>query len=103
MAIWALEFFAGRIYLLSMEENMKYIGQILVLILVTFFASSTFAGWKGTRKNYDCLEIEKFSVDRNDFSNRKRERAAAFPDEGVDALQHAIVGEVFRKNIFKSV
>jgi len=67
------------------------------------FSTSAHADWVSTLGKYDCLEIEKFQVNREDFSNRERERASAIPEETLDQLQHAIVGEATREKIVSQV
>jgi len=45
---------------------------------------------------FDCVEVFPFEIDRNDFSSRESERAAAMPQEFLDVFQHATVGEIIR-------
>jgi hypothetical protein len=75
-----------------------------VVVLVLCISCVSFAGnWNSTLAEYNCLEVEKIQVDRNDFSTKKLERAAAFPEEMRTSLQHKIVGEISRENIIPSV
>ena len=83
---------------------MKLSWVVIVIHAIIFFSSSGWAGgWDKTLKQYDCLEVEKFFVDRDDFSSSKMERAAAVPQETLDGLQHKIVGQVSRAKIFSKV
>lgn len=81
--------------------------KIITILLVSFILSIpsvALAGpWTGTLKEYQCIEIEKFAVDREDFSSREMERAATIPDETLSRLQHKIVGEVTRAKIADEV
>lgn len=82
---------------------MKNIVVILALFAVSI-PSVVFAGpWVSTLKEYNCLEIEKFTVDREDFSSTEMERAATIPDETLSRLQHKIVGEITRAKIIEKV
>lgn len=72
-------------------------------MVIGFFSLTAQAGekkaWGDILTSYQCLEIEKFFVDRNDYSTKEMERAAAIPEERITSLQHKIVGEISRKNI----
>ena len=71
---------------------------------ICFVCPPVFAeDWSETLKKYDCLEVEKFAVDRENFSSKKMERAATIPDEALDHLQHKVVGEVSRGNLLPKV
>jgi len=77
---------------------------MLFLFGLAFLSSIGFAeDWEKTLKKYECLEVEKFTVDREDFSSKKMERAACIPDEDLMHLQHKIVGEISRKKLFQKV
>lgn len=64
---------------------LKYLAATLALLSAPLLASS-----------YDCVEIAMFEVDRNNFSTREYERAAATPVEFLEQFQHATVGEIIR-------
>lgn len=81
----------------------KCLGLVLVVSMVLISVSSFAKGWSSTLKEYNCLEVEKFVVDRDDFSSKELERAASFPAETITSLQHKIVGEISRKKIIGSV
>jgi len=82
---------------------MKIIG-VLFVSLAMFIPSVVLAGpWISTLKEYQCLEIEKFAVDREDFSSTEMERAATIPDETLSRLQHKVVGEITRAKIIDEV
>jgi len=87
---------------LKKGEKMKTIFFITASFSL-LFSTSAHADWVSTLGKYDCLEIEKFQVNREDFSNRERERASAIPEETLDQLQHAIVGEATREKIVSQV
>ncbi len=59
--------------------------------------------WSNTLKSYDCLEVHKFAVDREDYSSKKLERAGTIPEEALEHLQHKVVGEVTRGELFPKV
>jgi hypothetical protein len=83
---------------------MKVIFSTMLAAILLFMAQICLgSAWKDTLQSYDCLEIETFYVDRDDFSSRKMERAAAIPEEALGSLQHTIVGEITRKGIVPSV
>ncbi len=46
--------------------------------------------------DWDCVEILRFEVDRQDFSTREMERASATPDEFLESVQRAMAGEIVR-------
>lgn len=71
----------------------------ICLVCPTVFSED----WSTTIAQYDCLEVEKFVVDRDDFSSKAMERAAAIPEEALDHLQHKSVGEVTRDDLFTKV
>ncbi len=81
---------------------MKKIAMYSLAALILFVSSPVSAEW-ATIKNYDCLEVEKFTVDRKDYSSTKLERAAAIPEEILTNLQHKIVGETIRSKIISQV
>lgn len=80
------------------------ISTILLVSFILSIPSVALAGpWTATLKEYQCLEIEKFTVDREDFSSHETERAATIPDETLSRLQHKVVGEVIRAKIVGEV
>ncbi len=80
--------------------------QILLSVLVGLMSLSSigFAGdWTETLKKYECLEVRKFTVDREDLSTKKSKRAATIPDEALDHLQQKITEEISRKKLVPEV
>ncbi|RLE23290.1 MAG: hypothetical protein DRJ65_12130, partial [Acidobacteria bacterium] len=74
------------------------------IVGICFVCATVFAAdWPETLKKYDCLEVQKFTVDREDFSSKEMERAATIPEEALDHLQHKVVGEVSRGNLLPKV
>ncbi len=59
--------------------------------------------WGDKISNYDCIEIQNFFVDREDFSTHKMERVAEISEEVIDSIQHMIVGEISRSKVYGSV
>lgn len=47
-------------------------------------------------KNFTCVDIPLFDVDRNNHSTREMERAAMIPQEVLEKIQFITVGEVLR-------
>lgn len=45
---------------------------------------------------YDCIEVFLFEVDRDNFSTKEYERAAATPEEFLEFFQHSTIGELIR-------
>lgn len=82
-------------------KNYFAAGLAVVLLLTAQICWGS--AWKKTLQSYECLEVEEFYVDRDDFSSRRMERAAAIPKETLGSIQHTIVGEVTRKGIVPSV
>ncbi|MFH1654566.1 MAG: DUF4410 domain-containing protein [Pseudomonadota bacterium] len=83
---------------------MKKTITLTLVALSMIFASSAFAGsWSSILSEYQCLEVEKFSVDRDNFSNKEMERAASIPDARLTSLQHKIVGEIVREKLLPKV
>lgn len=49
------------------------------------------------------LEIARFDVDRENYTTKSLERAGKIPDETLDDLQRALLGEFTRAGLFKTV
>ncbi len=52
---------------------------------------------------WDALEVARFEVDRDSYDTKEAERAGTIPDEMIDSIQRAIVGELTRSGLFESV
>ncbi len=75
----------------------------LLFILLILCGSSGFAETANNLSSYSCVEVEKFQVDRDNFSTKELERAASIPDEDLVNLQHKIVGHLVRSQSFQKV
>lgn len=83
---------------------MKTMAYFFLVLGLALFASVVRAEtWPNTLKEYDCLEVEKFTVDREDYSTKEMERAAAIPAERLVILQHKVTGEISREKIISNV
>jgi len=83
---------------------MKHLILTIVSGIILLICTNAYAAkWTVTLSEYQCIEVEKFIVDRNDYSTKKLERAASIPDESLVSLQHKIVGEIIRKSILPEV
>ena len=82
-----------------MKRNMG----VMIGIVCILISGKAWGSWEDTLKTYSCIEIEKFQVDREDYSTKDRERAAAIPDETLSSLQHKIVGELSRQSVLPKI
>lgn len=82
---------------------MKYILLSVVALGISAAGFNLHAEWAVFLKNYDCLEVQRFSVDRENYSSQKLERAATIPDEILGELQHKIVGQSVREKLVGKV
>lgn len=67
-----------------------------VLLAMTAVA---WADWPETLKQYNCIEVEKFTVDRDTKGGKKDERASAIPDDTLGRLQQKIVTELQKSRV----
>lgn len=81
----------------------KMLAGLVVSVVLLMTNAAWASSWNDTLAGYNCLEVEKFYVDRDDYSSKKMERAAAIPDETIASLQHKIVGEAHRKDLLPQI
>ncbi len=76
---------------------------LAVVGLLNFASQTGYAGWGETLKGYNCLEVEKFQVNREAKETKEEKRAGTISDETLVRLQEKIVTEVAKENLFSSV
>jgi hypothetical protein len=73
------------------------------VVAVLSLSSLAWADWSDTLRNYSCIEVEKFAVDRETQGEKKEERAASIPDEILASLQRKIVTEISKEKLISQV
>ena len=83
---------------------MKCFSAVVLVGLLNLLPQVSYAaGWKETLKEYNCLEVEKFGVNREGSATKEEKRSAAISEETLGRLQEKIVAEIAKENLFASV
>lgn len=77
---------------------------MLALLLVPIAAyGDTEPAPRAEKGVYDTLEVARFEVNREDYSTKEAERAGKIPEETLDHLHRALLGELTRAEVLPTV
>lgn len=75
----------------------SFLGVLLVAIATNLAALA--AEIEQQMAGYQVIEVALFTVDRESYASKQAERAGSIPDETLEAIQRAILGELTRSHL----